>query len=312
MERADEVEGGGEVSIRAASTDFLRAARSERDLSPHTLAAYDRDLEQFAEWAGRGRIGKLERVDRRLLRRYVSYLTECGYARRTIARKMSALRSMLRWAALQRLIPSNPASDVGAPKLGKPLPRFLKKDEADRLCELPPPDEPAGARDRAIIELLYGAGIRVGELCGLDLGDVDLRMGAVRVTGKSRKERLLPIGGPALDALHAYVGTARLQLLERAGVAPEPHALFLNARGGRLQPRSVRAALDKYTRAAGGTPVNPHALRHSFATHLLDNGADLRAVQELLGHESLATTQVYTHVSTERLRTVYEQSHPRA
>jgi integrase/recombinase XerC len=219
---------------------------------------------------------------------------------------------MLRWAALHRLIPSNPASDVGAPKLDRPLPRFLRKDEAARLCDLPPDDEPAGIRDRAILELLYGGGIRVGELCGLDLDDVDLRVGSVRVTGKGRKERRVPVGAPALDALHNYVATARPPLLARARVPPEPHALFLNSRGGRLQPRSVRAAIDKYTRGAGGTHISPHALRHSFATHLLDNGADLRAVQELLGHESLATTQVYTHVSTERLRTVYEQSHPRA
>jgi integrase/recombinase XerC len=167
-------------------------------------------------------------------------------------------------------------------------------------------------RDRAALELLYGSGLRVGELCALDLEDVDLRAMAVRVTGKGRKERRVPISRPAAAALRAYLSGARSELLAAKEVVPEPHALFINARSGRLSPRSVRAILARYLKAEGRSPVGPHALRHSFATHLLDNGADLRAVQELLGHESLATTQIYTHVSTERLRAVYEQSHPRA
>ena len=299
-------------SIEAEVAAFLRAQRAERDLSPHTLDAYARDLAQFGEWANRARVVDLMDVDRRLIRRYVAYLTERRYARRSVARKVSSLRSLLRWAALRGAIPANPAADVAAPKLDKPLPRVLRQKEAEQLCDLPPDDDPAGVRDRAIVEILYGAGLRVGELCGLDLDDIDLRVGALRVTGKGRKQRRVPIGRPAVAALGAYVTSARAWFLERKEIPPEPHALFLNSRGGRLQARSVRALLDKYTRASGGAPVNPHALRHSFATHLLDNGADLRAVQELLGHESLATTQIYTHVSTERLKAVYEQSHPRA
>jgi integrase/recombinase XerC len=301
------------ASIVGSAASFLRAQRVERDLSPHTLMAYKHDLAQFAEWASRSRVSRLVDVDRRLIRRYVAYLGQRDYARRSIARKVSALRSLLRWALLHQLIPSNPAEDVGAPKLDRPLPRVLRPPEVERLCESPPDDDPVGLRDRAVIELLYGGGLRVGELCGLDLDDIDLRSGAVLVTGKGRKQRRIPIGAPALDALSSYVGSARATLLESVEMPHEPHALFLNTRGGgRLRPRSVRALLDRYTMSGGGARVNPHALRHSFATHLLDNGADLRAVQELLGHESLATTQIYTHVSTERLRAVYEQSHPRA
>jgi integrase/recombinase XerC len=299
-------------SIVGSAASFLRAQRAERDLSPHTLMAYQHDLAQFAEWASRSSVSRLVDVDRRMIRRYVAFLGQRDYARRSIARKVSALRSLLRWAVLHQLIPSNPAEDVSAPKLDRPLPRVLRPPEIERLCELPPDDDPVGMRDRAVIELLYGGGLRVGELCSLDLDDIDLRTEAVRVTGKGRKQRRIPIGVPAVDALNAYVVNARASILKRVEVPHEPHALFLNTRGGRLRPRSVRALLDRYTMAGGGTRVNPHALRHSFATHLLDNGADLRAVQELLGHESLATTQIYTHVSTERLRLVYEQSHPRA
>ncbi|MGH2699154.1 MAG: tyrosine recombinase XerC [Actinomycetota bacterium] len=299
--------------IRAVE-GFLRAIGAERDLSPATQAAYGSDLDQFVQWAQRGGIVDLDRIDRRVLRRYVAFMSERGLARRSIARKASALRSMLRWAQLHGLVETNPAEELAVPKLDKPLPRVLRTAEAAALCELPPDDHPVGIRDRAVLEVLYGSGLRVSELCGLDLDDLDLAQNHVTVMGKGRKERRVPLGGPAAAALESYL-RARLLLLERSG-APGGmaggHALFLNLRGTRLGPRSVRRILDKYVLAEGAARVNPHALRHSFATHLLDNGADLRAVQELLGHESLATTQIYTHVSTERLRTVYEQSHPRA
>jgi tyrosine recombinase XerC len=291
---------------RAADT-FLRAAAAERDLSPHTIAAYRTDLSAFVEWAQRAKVSALEDVDRTLLRRYVSFLGQRRYARRTVARKMSALRSFLAWAVDNELIAASPADDVGAPKLDRPLPRVLRAADAERLVELPPDDDPAGVRDHAVLELLYGSGLRVAELCALDLEDVDLAQRAVTVIGKGRKQRRVPMGAPAARALQAYLAEARPDLVK----APLP-AVFVNSRGGRLGPRSVRAALTKYARAEGLPPVSPHALRHSFATHLLDGGADLRSVQELLGHENLATTQIYTHVSTERLRAVYEQSHPRA
>jgi len=310
-------ESGQLVSQKAlvrAVEGFLKAARAERDLSSNTLAAYGGDLDQFVAWARRHEIADLDQIDRRALRRYVAHMSERGLARRSIARKTSALRSMLRWSRLHSLIETNPAEDLAAPKLDKPLPKVLKASEAAWLCELPPDDDPLGIRDRAVLEVLYGSGLRVSELCGLDLDDLDLAENHVTVMGKGRKQRRVPLSGPAARALSAYL-EARASLSERAGdtrTMGDRHALFLNVRGTRLGPRSVRRILDRYVDAEGARHVNPHALRHSFATHLLDNGADLRTVQELLGHESLATTQIYTHVSTERLRTVYEQSHPRA
>ena len=290
--------------------DFLRSLAAERDLSPHTVAAYRSDLGQFVEWAGRSRVHDVKGIDRKLLRRYVAWLSENRYARRSIARKASAVRSMLRWAVLHDLIVANPADDVAAPRLDSPLPKVLKAAEAGRLCDLPPMDDPVGARDRAVLELLYGSGLRVAELCALDVDDVDLRQESLRVTGKGRKERRVPVSDAARAALRTYLEEARPTFVKE-GISTTP-SLFLNARGGRLGPRSVRALVAKYCRADGLGPLTPHGLRHSFATHLLDGGADLRAVQELLGHENLATTQIYTQVSTERLRAVYEQSHPRA
>jgi integrase/recombinase XerC len=299
-------------SLPAVGASFVRAARAERDLSPHTIAAYSSDLAQFAEWARRGGVLSVEDVDRRLLRRYVAYLSERRYSRRSVARKISTVRSMLRWAVLHGYIGGTPTGDLSTPKLDRPLPRILKASEADALCDRPPTDDPAGLRDRAVIELLYGSGLRVSELCGLDVDDVDLKVNRVVVTGKGRKQRSIPLGEPAAEALLGYVKGARAHFMEKTPQAPASEALFLNARGGRLGPRSVRAILAKYSSGDPGPPMNPHALRHSFATHLLDGGADLRVVQELLGHESLATTQIYTHVSSERLRAVYDQSHPRA
>ena len=300
------------VTIAEAAESFLRSARLERDLSPHTLAAYSSDLTQFEDWAGRSHVLDVAAVDRKLLRRYVSFLSERQLARRSIARKASAVRALLRWATEQGIITSDPSTGLQVPKLDRPLPKVLKAADASALCELPPLDGPIGVRDRAILELLYGSGLRVAELCGLDLDDVDLRSGTMRVLRKGRKQRQLPMSDPGRRSLARYLEEARSQLLEHAKQAEINSAVFLNTRGTRLGPRGVRSLLHKYLRADGMRHASPHALRHSFATHMLDGGADLRAVQELLGHDSLATTQIYTHVSTERLRAVYEQSHPRA
>lgn len=296
------------VSITEAAEQFLRVAVAERDLSPHTISAYRSDLGQFAEWAGRNRVTRLDAVDRTLLRRFVAFMGERRYARRSIARKASALRSLLDWAVGRGLLTADPAVELPVPKLDHPLPRVLKEKDAIRLCELPPDDDPVGLRDRAILELLYGSGLRVSELCALDVDDIDLRAHSLLVTGKGRKQRRVPISEPARAALSTYISRARVELSgDGAG-----GALFLNKRGTRIGPRSVSALMDRYLAAEGAPHASPHALRHSFATHLLDGGADIRAVQELLGHESLSTTQIYTHVSTERLKAVYEQSHPRA
>ena len=296
-------------SIDEVADAYLRAASAERDLSPHTLSAYRSDLRQFAEWAARSHVTELEGLDRVLLRRFVAYLGAKKLSRRSISRKTSALRSMLRWALLHEVIASDPSVDLVVPKLDKPLPKVMSAEDAAALCELPPDDSPLGLRDRAILELLYGSGLRVGELCALDIDDLDLAGGSLIVMGKGRKERKLPMTAPARRALERYLREARSELVQEGRTTP---VLFLGARGGRLGTRGVRAMLARYLRLEGVGEVGPHALRHSFATHLLDNGADLRAVQELLGHESLQTTQVYTHVSTERLRAVYERSHPRA
>lgn len=299
-------------SVRAASERYVRSLTAERDLSPLTAAAYRRDLAQFAEWLERGGTTELAAIDRRLLRRYVAFLGQRRYARRSIARKASAIRSLLRWATLHDLIESDPSDEVAVPKLDRPLPKVLSAADVQKLCDAPSGDSPEGIRDRAILELLYGSGLRVAELCALDLGDVDVSQARLRVTGKGRKQRQLPMSDPARRALIVYLSDARPVLLERAPDGPDRFALFLNRRGNRLGPRGVRQLMTRYRSAAGLPPLSPHSLRHSFATHLLDGGADLRTVQELLGHENLATTQIYTHVSTERLRAVYEQSHPRA
>ena len=291
---------------------YLRSLAAERDLSPLTCEAYRRDLEQFGEWLARGGTTDLAGVDRRSLRRYVSFLSERRYARRSIARKASAIRSLLRWAVKHDVIDHDPSDDLAVPKLDRPLPKVLKRGDADRLCEAPPADTPTGLRDRAILELLYGSGLRVAELCSLDVGDVDLAEARLRVTGKGRKERQIPIGDPTRRAIQAYLSEARPSFLAKSPDGPGRFALFLNSRGNRLGARGVRELMTGYGVAEGLAPASPHSLRHSFATHLLDGGADLRTVQELLGHENLATTQIYTHVSTERLRAVYEQSHPRA
>jgi integrase/recombinase XerC len=299
------------TTISGASEGFLRAAAAERDLSPNTLAAYRSDLTQFETWISKRNVRGLGEVTRTHIRAFVAELSgRRGLARRTIARKVSAVRSLLVWAAENDLIADAPTEGVAVPKLDRPLPRVLREPDVAALCDLPPGDDPIGLRDRAILELLYASGLRVSELCALDVDDVDLAQNTLIATGKGRKERKLPFGRPAAAAVTTYLHDARPALLERSG--SPTHSLFVNSRGRRIGPRTVRAMITKYTRAEGLKEVSPHDLRHSFATHLLDGGADLRSVQELLGHENLATTQIYTHVSTERLKAVYEQSHPRA
>jgi site-specific recombinase XerD len=292
--------------------DFERSLTSA---SSNTVTAYRRDLDAFVEWATRVGAADPAAVDRLVLRRYLAYLGTRRYARRTIARKASALRQYFGWLRRTGVIAGDPAARLSAPRGEGRLPRVVKDDELDRLLDAPPPAPPRPTavdvavrrRDDAVLELLYGSGLRVGELCGLRSGDVDPRHGRVTVWGKGNKQRQVPMSAPAADAIAAYVDHGRHHLATDASPAATD-ALFLNRKGNRLTPRDVRRILD--VRAA--TPTHPHALRHTFATHLLDGGADLRAVQELLGHADLATTQLYTHVSKERLRAVYDGSHPRA
>ncbi len=289
---------------------FDAFAASLTAAAPATVRAYRSDLDGFRTWVERLGLEGPAGVERKVLRRYVAYLSSRGYARKSVVRKISALRRYFDWLRRTGVVERDPAVGLSAPASKGRLPRVLRADELDALLERPP--EPAKAadpavvsRDEAVVELLYGSGLRVSELCGLRPGDLDLASATVRVWGKGAKQRQVPLSAPAVAALEAWVQDAREQLV---GPETPPDAVFLNMRGRRLGPRDVRRIIDR--RAA--EPTHPHALRHTFATHLLDGGADLRAVQELLGHSALTTTQHYTHVSKERLRGVVDATHPRA
>jgi integrase/recombinase XerC len=279
--------------------------------SENTVAAYRRDVASFAEWAERGGVEDPADVTRKLLRRYLSFLHTLGRSRTTIARSCSALRRYFGWLARTGAIDADPSVGLSARSDAGRLPSVLKADELAALLDEPSARVEADAdgvrlRDDAVLELLYGSGLRVSELCGLTPSDIDLRDLSVTVWGKGGKQRRVPISEPARDAVRGWLDRGRSTI---PAVDPDGEAaLFRNARGRRLSPRDCRRIIDRRAIA----PTHPHALRHTFATHLLDGGADLRAVQELLGHADLSTTQRYTHVSKERLRTVYEASHPRA
>jgi integrase/recombinase XerD len=295
--------------------------RVERGLAPNSLAAYRRDLRRYADYLRRRGVtgdvaGHVNGLDEAIVAGYVTELqqarTDDGrsrYKESSIARAVAAVRSFHRFCVEEGLLDDDPSGQVGAPRVPQGIPKALTEAEVDALLGAVPGDGPRPQRDRAILELLYAGGLRISELVGLDLGDVDLRDGLVRVMGKGSKERVVPLGRSAREAVGDYLTTGRPELAGRA----RSRALFLNARGGRLTRQGawliVRAAGD---RAGLGGRLFPHVLRHSCATHMLDRGADIRVVQELLGHASLSTTQVYTKVSPERLRAVYDAAHPRA
>jgi len=283
---------------------FLDYLRIERDASAHTLRNYTKDLtllQTFLEgqpW---------EKTTLLKLRQFVAGQRTEGLSKVTIARRVATIRSFFRFLCREGLAQENPALGLTRPKQEKRLPAFLSVQEAMRLVEAPKGSDFTGTRDRAILETLYSAGLRVSELVGLKVSDADLIGGTVRVLGKGKKERLVPVGSYAIQSIRQYLKT-----LKPNDSAPEK-PLFQNRLRGRLTDRSVRRILNRYLAEIGtALKISPHAMRHSFATHLLDRGADLRAVQELLGHSSLATTQVYTHVTTERLKRVYASAHPRA
>ncbi len=286
---------------------FAKYLADERNLSPHTSVAYLRDLGEFKNFLEQhGGTGKesLARIDSYLLRRYLAELHKRNQ-RTSIARKLSTLRTFFRYLVREGALANNPAEGMSTPKLNRYLPKTLSVDEATALMERGYGNSPQDLRDRAIVELFYSSGLRVSELTGLNVGSLDLREKLVRVLGKGRKERIVPIGRKAHEALLAY--------LEERAQPDEGEPLFLNARGGRLTQRSVQRNLKVRLLKAGLIKdISPHALRHSFATHLLDGGADLRAIQELLGHASLSTTQKYTKVSVDQLMAVYDKAHPRS
>jgi len=280
----------------------------ERGRGPHTVAAYHHDALDLARTCCAWGIDHPGEVGSLVLRRYLADLGERGYARSTIARRASTTRSLFALLVRRGIVDIDPAALLGSPKQGRHLPRVLRIDEVDRLVVTPDPATPVGLRDRALLELLYACGARVSEVTGLDLAALDLPQGLVRLLGKGRKQRIVPIGEPAVDTLRDYLGRSRPKLA--SGVTTD--AVLLNTRGDRLGTRDARTAVERAALLAGLGHVTPHTLRHSFATHLLEAGADIRIVQELLGHASLATTQRYTHLSRGRLREVHTLAHPRA
>lgn len=285
--------------------------RSLASASSNTVVAYGRDVAAFIRWAERGGLDGPADVTRLHLRRYLAYRTTLGRKSRTIAREAASLRRYFGWLLHTGAIAVDPSRGLSSPRGEARLPRVLREAELESVLDAPgppPADEVAWAvhlRDNAVIELLYGSGLRVAELCGLRPPDLELRERRVTVWGKGDKQRWVPMSEPSVEAVRAWLQQGRAHLLAERSPAD---AAFLNRRGGRLTPRDVRRILDR----RASDPTHPHALRHTFATHLLDGGADLRAVQELLGHADLATTQLYTHVSKQRLRAVYEATHPRA
>jgi integrase/recombinase XerD len=300
----------------AVARRYLEHLTVERGLADNTLAAYRRDLERYVAFLGARRIGDLAAVDAKTIRAFIASVSASThgpdgepYRATTVSRMLTTVRTFHRFALREGLVTDDPTAGVVRPRLPRALPHPLTVEEVTAIVEAPGDATPVATRDRAILELLYGAGLRISELVGLDVDDVDLEDAAVRVFGKGSKERLVPIGRMARDAVAAYLTRGRPALATERSRA----ALFLNTRGGRLTRQSCSRLLDAHRTRAGITRVvTPHDLRHSFATHLLEGGADVRVVQELLGHASVATTQVYTLVTTEHLRTAYYTAHPRA
>jgi integrase/recombinase XerC len=303
--------------MEEALAEFLRHLALENNASELTVKSYREDLTQASAFfrTQLGREATPARVSTRQVRGFAVWLHDQGYAKTTIARRLAALRSWFRFLCRRGSMTANPAEGLRGPRQEKKLPHFLAEEALAKLLQAPPAETPLGRRDRAILEALYAAGMRVSELTGLNLGDLDLGEGVATVRGKGKKERLVFFGPPALKTLEAWL-QARAALLARLNkTLPPKHrdAVFLNKNGTRLTPRSVGRLLAKHLAGSGLDPeASPHSLRHSFATHLLDHGADIRCVQELLGHRSLATTQIYTHVSTGRLKESYAKAHPRA
>ncbi|MDD5458541.1 MAG: tyrosine recombinase XerC [Phycisphaerae bacterium] len=329
--------------------NFLNYLNFEKRFSDHTAKCYGADLQQFGEFlAGRSSgVGQDERhehdahsnfyngdsehahaatavavaaeplteqmllkVDVNDIRGYLVELDEKHYCKSTVARKIATLRSFYKFLVKRAIVDSNPVTAIRTPKQDKKLPRFLEYDEVKRLLETPPIDSWLGARDRAILETIYSTGIRVSELVALNMDDVDFLSEVVHVRGKGKKERVTPIGSSALQSIQHYIEFRNRRAQNNENV--DSKVLFINKHGKRLSTRSVRRKMDKYLKIAGLDPhISPHTLRHSFATHMINNGADLRSVQELLGHQSLSTTQIYTHLTTSRLKEVYDNSHPR-
>lgn len=290
-------------------TKFSNYLKGEKNVSPHTLKSYSSDLDDFLNFLKKEKIPlRIRYIDHLIIRRFLASLQKRGLSHTTMARKLATLRSFFRFLCREEDLEINPALGTRTPKIAKRLPKFLALSEIFTLLESPDEKSILGLRDRAVLELLYATGMRVSELVGLNVNNVDLLGGVAKVWGKGRKERLVPFGREATQSLYKY-----LKRRETLHPGEGEKGLFLNKSGARISARSIRRLLDKYVKKASlSQKISPHTLRHSFATHLLDAGADLRSVQELLGHTSLSTTQVYTHLTTERLKRIYDKAHPRA
>ena len=303
------MKGKSKIGMQEVFNKYINYLQVERNASPYTVRNYTTDLMGFFGFLRGKKIGSLKEVDKHVLRDYLSHLMEQGFVKASIARKLSAIRSFYRYLLREEIIATSPLATTSSPKLDRRLPSFLTIDEMTRLLETPNLSTPQGRRDRAFMELLYASGLRVSELANLNRGQVDLDPREIRVWGKGSKERMVLMGEPAASALTAYLKQGRPELLG----SKKNSALFLNHNGGRLTERSVQSILQEYANIAGiGKRVHPHMLRHTFATHLLDGGADLRVVQELLGHARLSSTQIYTHVSKSQAKKVYLSAHPMA
>lgn len=294
-------------------TFFLK---NEKNYSNNTIISYRNDLIQLLNYLKDDKILKVNHVqyiNQSIMRKYIVYLKKNNYSARSISRKISTIRSFFNFLLREGIIKINPIINLITPKINKKLPYFLYLQEVNKLIETPPRDTLLGIRDRAILELLYGTGIRVGELVSLNIRDIDLDEKTIRIFGKGSKERILPLGNPSIKAVQKYLASRNLFRKNISINKNDLNALLLNRFGGRLSARSIRRIIIKYMKIAGlNKKISPHVLRHSFATHLLGGGADLRSVQELLGHESLSTTQIYTHITKERLKVIYNKSLPRS
>jgi integrase/recombinase XerC len=295
---------------------FLLYLAQQRNFSVHTIAAYETDLRQFSDYLRRHSKDQppdITAADQAVIRGFMGDLLEQEFSKRSIARKLACLRSFFRFLFRHHVIATNPSTLIGSPKLDKRLPRFLDEAAVTRLMEQPDRSTPEGVRDAAILEVLYGTGIRLSELLGLEPEDIDLADGTLKVTGKGNKERIVPFGRPARRALQAYLAVRRTLAARRTGKPGASRKLFLTVRGFPMHPKGVNLLMNKYIgRVSEIEKKSPHLLRHTFATHLVNRGADLEAVRELLGHASLSTTQIYTHVSVDRLKKIYAQAHPKA
>ncbi|MCF6093847.1 tyrosine recombinase XerC [Microaerobacter geothermalis] len=299
-----------ENHIQSQIKGFLQYLQIEKNASPHTVLNYHRDIDAFLAFLNTKELEHWNQIDHTDVREYLAMLAKKNYSRRTISRRLSSMRSFYRFLMREEEVTMNPFQMVSTPKLEKKLPKFLYHKEMELLLAQPNVTSPVGLRDKAILEVLYASGIRVSELVGLGLDSIDLNLGTARVFGKGAKERIVILGSFALEAMKQYLDKGRPLLKSQEA---DTDAVFLNVRGGTLTDRSVRRVIHKYIQQAAITNrVSPHTIRHTFATHMLEAGADLRTVQEMLGHVNISTTQIYTHVTKERLREVYLQTHPRA